>query len=137
MTKLNSFYIFITIIIIIITNSYCKKNPEELKLKIIGNYLQQTKKGVQEPSRLYIKTDGTFTKEINLCHQFGEISGNWYLDGDKIILKIKDSDFNIENNDKITLEFTYDNNNLVLINMFPDNSIGCDLYKNDLYKKVK
>ena len=110
-------------------------NKEAMSIDVSGKYTQQTKKGVQEPTTLTINKNGTFTKTLNLCSEYGEVSGKWVVDGDILKLKIENADFEIINEDKITIIFKVSNDKLIIQKKEPDRSIGCDLYINDQYKK--
>ncbi len=127
-------------LIILLTNIGCQKiskmdNKDVKSIDVSGNYTQQTKKGVQEPTTLTLDKNGTFSKTLNLCSEYGEIYGKWFIDNDVIKLKIEKADFEIVNEDKITIFMKISNGNLIIQKKEPDRAIGCDLYINDLYKK--
>ena len=127
------------LILIFLINMGCEKSNSQNKIiknvDVAGKYVQQTKKGVQEPTILVINKNGNFNKTINLCSEFGVIEGRWTTENDILKIKIEKADFDIINDDKITIFFKISNSKLVLLKKEPDRSIGCDLYINDIYFK--
>ncbi|TGK37742.1 SH3 domain-containing protein [Leptospira andrefontaineae] len=86
------------------------------------------------PSYLYLNSNHQFEITVNLCHDFGTISGNWKSEVSKeetfVVLEPQKSDFGLKNLDKLKIIFLKSEEGLQFSTFISDKAdpvhIGCD-----------